>query len=170
MASSAEVRSGLGPTKQTNNSNLDFAFFGVDIRVTAEVETRSDLHPGTRNAKRRTTEEIAHDIIKAADAGVRKTALIYGACLNPGQLKIHLGRLIEGGFVERDSATSLYRATQKGKRFMKGFERYSETKRLLAEQRHALEEFWRNDDESDMKEAVGEGHSRRKPDAEPDGR
>jgi len=127
------------------------------------------LHPGTRASKRRTGEEIAHDIIKAANGGVRKTAIMYGSCLNPGQLNTHLDRLIEQGFIERDNARSLYRATQKGKRFMKGFERFQETKHLLAEQASALQEFWRND-QGDLKEVVGDGPQRRKADSDEDGR
>ncbi|MDA4118805.1 MAG: winged helix-turn-helix domain-containing protein [Thaumarchaeota archaeon] len=128
------------------------------------------MHPGTRTAKRRSSEAIAHDIIKAADGGARKTAIMYGSCLNPSQLNDHLGRLVSQGFIERDNSNSLYRATQKGRRFIKGFERFLETKHLLAEQALALEEFWRSDDEAQLKETIGEGISRRKPDIEPDGR
>jgi len=128
------------------------------------------LHPGTRTAKRRTGDEIAHDIIKAANGGVRKTAIMYGSCLNPGQLNAHLRRLVEKGFVERDNARSLYRATQKGRRFMKGIERYKETKHLLAEQENALKEFWRDDEEGQMREVEGEGQLHRRPASDPDGR
>ena len=92
----------------------------------------------------------------------KKTAIMYGSCLNPAQLSSHLGRLIREGFIERESERSLYRATQKGRRYIKAFERCSETKRLLAEQERALDEFWRNGEESRLKEVISDEHTSQK--------
>ena len=104
------------------------------------------MYPPTRTKKRRGRNEIAHDVIKAADGGTRKTAIMFAAALNPAQLKSHLNLLIEFGLVEEQVGGKVYRATQKGRRYMKSFERYSETRNLADEQELAIEAFWRENE------------------------
>jgi len=145
--------------ERLSKSELGF----LETYAEQKVEVTPALSSRTKPA-RRGYKEIGHDIIKAAGAGTRKTAIMYGSRLNPGQLNSHLKRLIEEGFVERDAEKSLYRATQKGKRYMKAFERYTEGKLLLSEQERVLEDFWEKGDDIGVREVVGEAHGRRKDD------
>jgi predicted transcriptional regulator len=112
--------------------------------------------------RRRGEKEIAHDIIQAADGGARKTAIMYASRLNPSQLRTHLQRLLEEGFLEQRGENSLYRATAKGRRYLKAFERYSESIQSVSEQERALDEFWQEDEESMSKEVVNDNQERRK--------
>lgn len=113
---------------------------------------------------RRSDKEIIHDVISAADGGAKKTTIMYGCRLNPRQLSVHIGRLIVGGFLERDADKGLYSATTKGRRYIKAFERCSETRQLLAEQERALDAFWGSDEEARTKEAAIDNHARGKHD------
>jgi predicted transcriptional regulator len=117
------------------------------------------LSLGTKPSGRRGGREIAHDIITAADAGARKTAIMYGSRLNPRQLSKHLGRLIRDGFIEHDSEKAQYCATHKGKRYVKAFEKYLATRDLLAEQELVLEAFWRDGIEPRLKGVAGDGYA-----------
>lgn len=124
-------------------------------------QVRLASNAGT-NSRRRNRREIFYDIIRAADGGARKTAIMYRSCLNPVRLNSHLELLVSEGFVERDAGSALIRATQKGRRYVKAFERYAQTKLSLSEQERALREFWHNGDEREMKVAPDGDYERRK--------
>lgn len=88
--------------------------------------------------KRREAPEIASDILKAAGRGERKTRVMYGSALNSGQLKSYTEALIRQGLLAYDPGQRLYFTTDKGRQFVKFFDRFAETRDLLVEQSRAL--------------------------------
>lgn len=92
--------------------------------------------------RRRDATEIASDILKAAGRGERKTRVMYASALNSGQLKNYTEELITQGLLAYDSGQRLYLATDKGRQFVKFFDRFAETRDLLIEQSRALDSLF----------------------------
>lgn len=92
-------------------------------------------------SRRRDSNEIAYSIIRSAYEGERKTRIMYRAGLNLHQLNGYLALLMEKGMAEL-GPDKRYRATEKGKKFITAFERYSQTRQILSEQSLVLSDFW----------------------------
>jgi predicted transcriptional regulator len=92
--------------------------------------------------KRRGTSEIVNDILKHAGRGERKTRIMYGSALNLNQLNRYFDLLTEQGLLAFDPKARLFFATEKGRQYVKGFERYAETQDLLTAQQKSLESLF----------------------------
>jgi predicted transcriptional regulator len=95
----------------------------------------------TPKSRRRAPKEIAYAIIKSTYDGERKTKIMYQAGLNLSQLNTYMSSLLEQGMIMLGERR-MYSATEKGKKFLKAYERYSETKDLLVQQERVLEDLW----------------------------
>ena len=63
---------------------------------------------------RRNDMDICFDILKVAEAGARKTAIVYGANLNFKMVKKYLESLLELGLIEYREDVKRYFTTDKG--------------------------------------------------------
>ena len=70
---------------------------------------------------RRNGLDICHDILKVAEAGTRKTRIVYGANLNFNIVKKYLKALLEAGHIEYNEDTRLYFTTDKGSYWMMNY-------------------------------------------------
>ncbi|HEV8405122.1 MAG TPA: winged helix-turn-helix domain-containing protein [Nitrososphaera sp.] len=77
--------------------------------------------------KYRSRTDIVADILDAASGyGANKTKIMYRAYLSFGQVKEYLSVLIASGLLERIEAVNVYRTTEKGKKFMRGYSHMDE--------------------------------------------
>jgi predicted transcriptional regulator len=92
--------------------------------------------------RRRAPKDIAYAIAKTAYAGQRKTRIMYAAGLNLTQLNEYLAALSSQGLIALETRERVYLTTEKGRQFVRAYEKYSETRDLLSEQERTLCEFW----------------------------
>jgi predicted transcriptional regulator len=92
-------------------------------------------------SRRRGFNEIVFAMVKSAYEGERKTTIMYRSSLNLSQLNAYLTVLVERGLLEFDRESRRYRSTERGKQYLKAYERYSETRDLLIEQEKMLEDI-----------------------------
>jgi predicted transcriptional regulator len=95
----------------------------------------------TSSNRRRTPKEIVYAVVKSAYEGERKTKIMYNAGLNLSQLNVYIEKLLELGMLSLDDRRR-YTTTEKGKRFVKAYERFTETMDLLIEQERDINELW----------------------------
>ncbi|MFI5419337.1 MAG: winged helix-turn-helix domain-containing protein [Nitrososphaerales archaeon] len=70
----------------------------------------------------RSRYEIVASILRACNAGVKKTKIMYGAALSYAQLKEYLPRLEKSGLIACDARSQLYFLTDKGMHFLNSFD------------------------------------------------
>jgi predicted transcriptional regulator len=90
-------------------------------------------------SKRRGFNEIVFAMVKSAYDGERKTTVMYRSSLNLSQLNAYLSVLVDRGLLEFEKESRRYKATERGRQYVKAYERYSETRDLLIEQEKMLE-------------------------------
>ena len=73
---------------------------------------------------RRGKIEIVIDILSVALGGARKTEIVYKANLNFKRIERYLPFLEERGLME--SSGPIYKTTEKGKEFLRGYEKMEE--------------------------------------------
>ncbi len=76
--------------------------------------------------KYRSRTEIIAMMLQAATQGATKTRIMYRAYLSYAQLKEYLKLLEEGGLVNYEAGTALYKLTQKGLDFLHTYDRMTE--------------------------------------------
>ena len=77
--------------------------------------------------RRRSSLEIAADMLEAAREGARKTSIMYSANLNYALLQSYLGMLVGEELLNRSGEPELFRVSEKGSELLKHFR---ELKRL----------------------------------------
>lgn len=92
--------------------------------------------------KRRDSAEIMYAILTSAQAGKRKTRVMYDANLNLKQLNVYLAELTSNQMLAFQPAGKFYVTTERGRTFAKAFEHYRETTELLREQEAGLGGFF----------------------------
>ncbi len=92
--------------------------------------------------KRRDSAEIMYAILNSAQAGQRKTRVMYDANLNLKQLNAYLTELTANQMLVFQPAGRFYVTTERGRAFAKAFEHYRETTELLREQEAGLGGFF----------------------------
>ena len=93
-------------------------------------------------SRRRGFNEIAYAIVKSSYDGERKTTIMHKSGLNLSQLNTYLTVLVDRRLLEFESESRRYRATERGRQYMRAYERYSETRDLLVEQETMLAEVY----------------------------
>lgn len=88
--------------------------------------------------RRRDAYQISADILRASGHGERKTRVMYASALNTVQLKRYTAMLIKQGLLAYDTGQRLFFVTDKGRQFVRSFDRYAETRDLLVAQQRAL--------------------------------
>lgn len=78
----------------------------------------------------------------AAMPGGRKTHIMYESGLNLKQLNMYLEELVSHGALEFRVAEKRYFTTEKGKGFVRAFDRYRETINLLNKEEATLAQFF----------------------------
>ena len=76
---------------------------------------------------------IIADILSIADAGAKKTRIMYQANLSYRLVEKYLTNLLDSGLVERDG-DSFYQVTCKGKEFLQMYTSYIERCRRIGEE------------------------------------
>lgn len=68
------------------------------------------------------------DVVSLATVGVRKTHIMYRANLSYEQVTLYLGELLQKSLIHQDVEENAitYRATEKGREFLKHYQRISE--------------------------------------------
>ena len=74
---------------------------------------------------RSSTDLVAH-VLDAADGGATKTKIMFKAYLGYRQLQEYLTLLVENGLIEYNKQETKYTTTEKGRRFLKLYDRINE--------------------------------------------
>jgi len=73
--------------------------------------------------RNRSRIEIMAAILERAARGAKKTQMMYGANLSFYQIEGYIGYLVKGGFLSFERESGLYWITDKGREFLRGFEK-----------------------------------------------
>ena len=92
--------------------------------------------------RRRDSTQIKYEVLMAALPGSRKTNIMYESGLNLKQLNLYLGELLTNGALEFRAAEKRYFTTEKGRAFVKAYDRYRETMNMLNKEEAALAQFF----------------------------
>ncbi len=76
--------------------------------------------------KYRSRTEIIAMMLQAASQGATKTRIMYRAYLSYAQLKEYLKLLEDGGLVNYEAGTMLYKLTEKGLTFLHTYDKMTE--------------------------------------------
>ncbi len=75
--------------------------------------------------KYRSRTEIIAMILESLSTGTTKTRLMYKALLSYAQLKEYLAYMQENELIKNDPSTHLYLMTDKGRQFLKAYQKIS---------------------------------------------
>ena len=92
--------------------------------------------------RRRDSNQIKYEVLMAALPGGRQTHIMYESGLNLKQLSLYLGELMSQGALEFRANEKRYFTTEKGRSFLKAFDRYRETVNQLNKEEAALAQFF----------------------------
>ena len=92
--------------------------------------------------RRRDANQIKYELLTAALPGGRKTHIMYESGLNLKQLNLYLDELIAHGALEFKPLERRYFTTDKGRAFVRAFDRYRETVSMLNKEEAALAQFF----------------------------
>ncbi len=91
--------------------------------------------------KRRESNEIMYDILRAALSGQKKTRVMYESKLNLKQLNLYLTELASHDLITYIPDGKYYVATERGRSYARAFEHYKETVDLLHAQEGEIKQF-----------------------------
>ena len=92
-----------------------------------------------RPPKRRSSTDLAADMLECAKGGARQTAIMYGANLSYGLLQEYLSLLLSRGLLLERDENGLFRPSARGLRYLREYREYRRLNDSLAHKRRTVE-------------------------------
>lgn len=92
-----------------------------------------------RVTKRRSSRDLAADMLECARGGARQTAIMYGANLDYGLLQEYLSLLVSRGLMQDRDENGLFRTSVKGLRYLREYREFGRLRDSLTHKQRTVE-------------------------------